>query len=438
MYAHTTSFFDKLTLDILIPSFVTLIILIVMFYMWRKKHKIQLKDKEEANYHSIVLNCITAPILVVKLKEERKIVLYNKAAEEFYGMELIQHPTPVIVGKPNPSCKLKIIDPDGTTCYDEQLTFKNKEPMMVRTSRQRITEGENEYMVIVRINVTQHHATTIKAQRNNQLQLDFIRNISHEIRTPLNAIVGFSDLLTNAESIDKRNDYIRIINENCSNLYRLMDDILILAKIESRTMTFVWKELNINDHLNELIQNTISTHTNKELKFAILFPFQKCTLSIDKDFLSIVCSNFISNAIKHTEEGAIKIGYLIENGNFFFFVQDTGNGIAPDRWESVFDRFEKINTFSPGIGLGLSICKQIFLYRTGCIGLYSELGKGSLFWFSLPLADRDVQVEGLLNEDIAQKAHTLLEKRQKGLWFEAQDGHITTKKGYSIDRSFEV
>ena len=224
-----------------------------------------------------------------------------------------------------------------------------------------------------------------QAEESNRLKSAFLANMSHEIRTPLNSIVGFSEILTITEDEAERQEYIQIIKNNNNLLLQLINDILDLAKIEAGTLEFVFSEVNINSLIEEIAQTTQLKMIHPNVTFSVEERLPRCIIRTERNRIFQVINNFITNAIKFTHEGSIKLGYRLSSpGTLYFYVSDTGCGIAPDKREKVFDRFIKLNNFVQGTGLGLAISETIITKLGGKIGVDSEEGKGSTFWFTLP------------------------------------------------------
>lgn len=224
-----------------------------------------------------------------------------------------------------------------------------------------------------------NHAETL-----DRLKSAFLANMSHEIRTPLNAIVGFADLLADTEDKDERREYIAIVRENNELLLQLISDILDLSKIEAGTFDFVFGDVDVNRMLDEIaLSYTIKVPEGVKL---LRSGYQgECQLHSDKNRLTQVITNFVNNALKFTTQGSITLGYDITPDNMLhFYVTDTGTGISSDKLGSIFDRFVKLNSFVQGTGLGLSICRSIVEQLGGSIGVDSEQGVGSTFWFTTP------------------------------------------------------
>ena len=223
-----------------------------------------------------------------------------------------------------------------------------------------------------------------KAEELDRLKSAFLANMSHEIRTPLNAIVGFSSLLAETDSRNERQEYIKIVQENNELLLQLISDILDLSKIEAGTFNFVYTNVDVNETCSEIIKS-MGMKVGKGVELILEEPLPECYLYTDKNRFTQVISNFINNALKFTQQGCITLGYeQVSHQKIKFYVRDTGMGIPEEKQKSVFERFVKYNPFIQGTGLGLSICHMIVEHLKGEIGVNSEEGKGSTFWFTLP------------------------------------------------------
>lgn len=239
-------------------------------------------------------------------------------------------------------------------------------------------------MICINYDITELKDSQLKRERAEELdrlKSAFLANMSHEIRTPLNAIVGFSQLLAETDDPEERHEFVEIIDSNNRMLLQLISDILDLAKIESGTMDFKFADMSIKEVINEIVT---SFRIKMPDNVALIAPKDspECQIYSDRMRLTQVISNFLNNAIKYTSEGCIILAYEIIGDEIKFSVTDTGDGMSQEIQAHIFDRFYKGNTFKQGTGLGLSICETIVNRLGGRIGVNSELGKGSTFWFT--------------------------------------------------------
>ncbi len=223
-----------------------------------------------------------------------------------------------------------------------------------------------------------------KAEEADRLKSAFLANMSHEIRTPLNAIVGFSSLLEEAEDAEEKHLYATIIEENNKLLLQLISDILDLSKIEAGTFDIIPEQVDAQQLCNELLQS-MQVRATEQVEILLAPELPELTFTSDKNRLYQVLLNFVTNALKFTSEGSIVIDYRINGNEVRFSVQDTGMGIEPEKQEAIFTRFVKLNNFIAGTGLGLPICQSIVTQLGGKIGVESEPGKGSCFWYTHPI-----------------------------------------------------
>ena len=232
-----------------------------------------------------------------------------------------------------------------------------------------------------------------RAEESNRLKSAFLANMSHEIRTPLNAIVGFSNLLTEIGDSEERYEYIRMVKENNDLLLKLISDILDLSKIEAGTFEFHYDTVDVNQMCEETVRTLGLKVGERPIDLRFAGGSRRQLIYGDKSRLTQVITNFIGNALKFTRQGHIILSYEVAGEEILFQVEDTGAGIPADRQASVFDRFVKLNSFAQGTGLGLSISKSIVEQMGGRIGMESEEGQGSRFWFTVPIGEEKLSEE---------------------------------------------
>ncbi len=222
-----------------------------------------------------------------------------------------------------------------------------------------------------------------KAEEADRMKSAFLANMNHEIRTPLNAIVGFSQVLVDEDDLETRQEYADIIQSNNELLQRLITDVLDISKIESNTMTLSYADHNLPVLMKE-IYNVIQLRMPENVKLEL----NECPPQLfytDRNRLTQILTNLLTNAIKHTEKGFIRFGYEVTETDVIFSVEDSGEGIPEDKLEQIFSRFVQLNDWSKGVGLGLAICKGLITQMGGTISVSSVFGEGSVFTVVLPL-----------------------------------------------------
>ena len=237
------------------------------------------------------------------------------------------------------------------------------------------------------------------AEQSDKLKSAFLANMSHEIRTPLNAIVGFSGLMMYA-SDEEKEDYMQIINNNNEMLLKLISDILDLSKLEAGSVELKYEEFDLTDYFNSMFASMKQRATNPKIQIVAVNPYQHCLVTLDRNRVAQIITNYVTNAIKYTPEGTIEMGYEYREEGIYFYVKDSGIGIPDEKKNKVFHRFEKLDEFAQGTGLGLSICKAIAEAMGGNVGFESEYGKGSLFWALLPC---EVEIPSEITQQRAER-----------------------------------
>ena len=227
-------------------------------------------------------------------------------------------------------------------------------------------------------------AARIKAEESDRLKSAFLANMSHEIRTPLNAIVGFSKLVIDAECTNEKEQYAEIIERNSEILLNLFNDILDLSSLEADSLSFNIRPIKLIDICLQLEQQFCYKVKNGT-KLILDDVDTELYVSGDWNRIIQIISNLLSNAAKFTPKGEIHFGYREKEDFVEFYVKDSGIGIPAEIVATIFQRFGKINDFVQGTGLGLTLCRMLVEKMGGRIWLRSQEGKGSRFYFTLPL-----------------------------------------------------
>ena len=232
---------------------------------------------------------------------------------------------------------------------------------------------------------------TQRANESGRLKSVFLANMTHEIRTPLNAIVGFSDLLQMMTTTEEKQELIHVIHNNCDMLLRLINDIMAVSSMDTNGLTMNPQDTDFAKDFEEICQSLAQRVENPNVQFIKENPYETLQTHLDTGRITQVITNFVTNAVKYTQEGHIRVGYRIQDNGLYLYCEDTGTGIPKDKCKKVFDRFVKLNDYVQGTGLGLSICKAIAERCNGKIGVDSEVGQGSTFWMWIPCEIRNVK-----------------------------------------------
>ena len=222
-----------------------------------------------------------------------------------------------------------------------------------------------------------------KAEASDRLKSAFLANMSHEIRTPLNAIVGFSSLLTSTESAAEKELYNSLIGHNNKLLLNLINDVIDLSKIESGYLELRPDWVNLTELLDESVAE-YAHQVPSGVELLTNYPAHDSLVELDSLRIKQILSNFLSNALKNTATGHVEVFYEVDHQSVRIGVKDTGRGIPQNMLEKIFERFEKLDSFAQGAGLGLSICKLIVEKMNGRVLVDSQLGIGTTFVIELP------------------------------------------------------
>ena len=397
---------DSLTLKIRIESGEKLYIAVRMVYLNRNyvmafirditEDEVQRRENEKYRFflESILENLPIATTVKDKNDEGRYLIWNKKAAEmmevpaedivghyeeEFKPLmqdNFIQETDKEVEESETPQSYIKhFVNPKGREyilSFHKTLVSYNK--------------GKERWIVSSALDITELLAAKEKAEEANRLKSAFLANMSHEIRTPLNAIVGFSSILSDYIQDEDTKEYIHIIEENTQLLLQLINDILDLSRIESGSMDFRFAGYNLTFVMQQIYDSQrLSMPRGVELVMKLPEGEGKSIVT-DSVRLKQVINNFINNAKKFTTQGSITFGFQTEEpGHTVFFVEDTGSGISEENQRRIFERFYKVDSFTQGAGLGLSICQTIVERFRGEINVSSELGKGTTFTITLPL-----------------------------------------------------
>ena len=330
-----------------------------------------------------------------------KFSAFNDPINDFYSEKTITpedylnatHPDDVVFVRKYMEHMFRGIDKDFNVKYRSKTKWDDEWQTLLVTGIQveRDKEGHVTRYTGITINNTkwekmiqQLKELKEKAELSDRLKSAFLANMSHEIRTPLNAIVGFSELMVTCDDPEEKKEYINIIQSNNELLLRLINDILDLSKIESGILDRKRETFNLAKVCNELYTMIQPKITNPDVEFQMDNSSPDCWIFLDRSRLKQVWMNYLTNAVKCTKSGYIKMGYSIEREGIRIYVEDSGVGIPEELQERVFGRFQKLNEFAQGTGLGLAISRAIIEGAGGEVGFTSTPGIGSTFWAWIP------------------------------------------------------
>lgn len=265
---------------------------------------------------------------------------------------------------------------------DEIAVQKSKLEDFAKDLEQKVKERTNEL-----------EKSKVAAEESDRLKTAFLSNMSHEIRTPMNAIIGFSELLLDVNfDENERMEFAKMIKSNGDTLLHLLNDIIDISMIESSQLKISTSRIVVKELMEEVYNNFLNSSdfkTKKELRFVIDTPSNNITIESDEFRLKQILNNLVSNALKFTHKGYVKMGFTLEGEYINFYVEDTGVGIDKVFQKQIFERFLKVkndvSNLNRGNGLGLTITKNLVQLLKGAISLTSDKGKGSRFSFKLPL-----------------------------------------------------
>lgn len=378
----------------------TLVLCLFFFFMQRRMKKLRERDRER--YLQLLEGILDNLPIAAKVKDVNdgmRYTFWNKKAEELFecsAREAIgktdfetMPEAAALIRKEDEELVKTGIPQEGirrffTKKNEERFTFQNNNFIKLSDGRKWIVYTAWD-ITDLKIMERKLRLAKEEAEESNWIKSAFLANMSHEIRTPLNAIVGFSSILAEDVSEEERIEYLSIISKNNDILLQLINDILDLSKIEAGTLEYVYANIDVNKMLSEIEQAARMRQPNANVAICAVTPLEGLLLYTDQRRITQVLNNFISNAMKFTNTGSITFGYEEPKGGYIrFFVTDTGTGIPPEKVADIFNRFVKLDSFKQGTGLGLAISQNIVKELKGEIGVLSELGKGSTFWFTLP------------------------------------------------------
>ena len=390
------------------------------------------KEKAQENeiYYNTILNKIGDPVFVKDI--DSKLITVNDSFCEMYNLtrdEIIGKTLGEDVKPEEQEVFLKIdkqvLENGIENINEETLTIRDAEKRIISTRKTRFLDNNGvKYLIGVIRDITESKiaeketiAAKEKAEESDRLKSAFLANMSHEIRTPMNGILGFAELLKEPNiNGEKQQEYISIIERSGMRMLNIINDIVSISKIESGLMELNIQKSNINKQINYIFAFFKPEMEAKGIEFTINneFSYNDAYINTDREKVYAILTNLVKNAIKHTEEGKIELGYRKKNNLIEFYVNDTGIGIPINRQTVIFERFIQADISDKkalqGAGLGLSISKAYAEMLGGKLWVTSKVGKGSTFYFTLPNIETNSNEEIGVSKILNTRDKTLKEK----------------------------
>ncbi|MFC0875329.1 PAS domain S-box protein [Saccharicrinis sp. FJH2] len=401
----------------------------------RKNYEIQLEESEKS-YRNLFENHSAVKLLIDP--ETGNIVHANKAASDFYGWS-INELEQMNIGDINPISQEEVYNNMQNALKERRLYFELKHRLANGEIRDvEVYTSKSEYRGRVLLHSIIHDITDKKklledlviakekAEESERLKSAFLANMSHEIRTPLNGILGFTNLLTENNTLTKENkkEFGRIINKSAEGLLKIINDILDISRLETGKLVIDQSIFDVGimlSNINSIYQNKIRESNKPEVEINLIKPDHQIFVKSDENRITQVITNLLDNAIRFTHKGNIDFGLrIVSSTTVEFFVSDTGIGIPDDKQKLIFERFSQADDNTTrsygGTGLGLAIVKRL-TELMGCeINLESKHGAGSKFWFQMPVVvpknsmkPEEISVNGLKNVQLSSEKILVVE-----------------------------
>ena len=382
----------------------------VIYYLTNIDEQVKQREKIDSlnALMSILLENVPVIVTIKDVSNDFRYVYFNTAAEQFNGIqsaEAIGRTDHEIYADAARAERIRAFDRlavekgtySGYALHDTTATGEERIVNSIRVFIDGFSGGGMEatgkrLLVTVVWDITRerrNEVALIEAQEADKLKTAFLAHMSHEIRTPLNAIIGFSNLLAETDDPQERETFRELVNQNNDRLLQLLNDVLDFSELETDRMTYGFAPANLKAIC---IDRCRAYSRRARAGIPLLFDagdLPEVTVFADERRIRQVLSNLLSNAIKFTETGCIRVSYEVREKQVRISVRDTGIGIPAEKQHAIFQSFMKLNSFKEGTGLGLTLCKMLVEKMNGTIGVESAEGKGSTFWFTLPLAPPD-------------------------------------------------
>lgn len=414
-----TSFFLSL-LEIGIIIALVIFILIGTFLRIRQQIK---RNRYYSSFIRSMINQMPFPVAVFDITDERnlekaQLVASSKNRINLSAQDLNQSLKSILIKKDARKIlhqlQQVIYIQKSLNEYTKVRFLSGKELVILIHGSVSKYKGRNYFLCYV-IDRTELFKAKRYAEQVDKERRVFIKNMSHEIRTPLNAILGFSQMLVEKITNKERQNYIEIIKHNNLQLQELVNNILELSQLEAGMLVHHVEPLDVTEIFTRQVALLTKNNVKPKIRLKVDQPYLYCRTQLDEKCLSSVLKQFILNALKFTEAGEIRLGYIVKEttNELIFYCQDTGKGISPKELPTIFDYFKKLDTFTTGTGLGLTLSRAYVQLQKGKLGVYSNQKK-SIFWCSYVLSC-DYELSKTINK---KEVESILNDCEKGIWYQ--------------------
>lgn len=383
-----------LNLFLIIGPFVLLALFTIFAAVYLRGRKSRHELRYRRNVMRTVLDALPHPIQMEDVDKGCEIVYRNPASFSAYpdleNSAITGYSMDRLLFRRSQESSIEVAQTGKAYDEIEQYRHRDGSPHACFTHKWLVEEHNYSYVYSVRIDVTDLIESRKKLEMAEKLKSLFLANMSHDIRTPVNAITGFAHMIKDIDDEESIREFSKHIAQNNEYLLELLNDVVDLAKYQSGASKIEAHWYDVVDQMNELerVFNVILEKFQKtdQVQLHKINPYKSFRILADRHKITRVIHNFLSNACKYTLQGHIYYGAIVHNNKLLVFVADTGIGIAEEKQRDVFKSFAKLDDVANGTGIGMAIAKAIIeSHKSGEISLVSEVGKGSLFYFTMDI-----------------------------------------------------
>lgn len=409
---------------VFIVVFIIIFISFVLIYTFCRVHQQAKKNKNYTRFIESMISQIPFPVVVIDITAEKhlskaQVIVHSKTKNKFLD-EKSRFNLNYSLHNEDANSLLEelqeVINTKKEINIYRKLHFLEGKILEVLVHASVFSYHQKDYFLCYSIDRTELFQAKRHAEQVDREKRIFLENMSHEIRTPLNAILGFSQMLTEELPQEDREIYVQMILRNNHELHILVNNILELSKLDAGMIDLNIEQHNVAFVFAETLSLLNELPLSSEVNIKIDTPYLYCVLEIDKSCFVHILEQILLNAVKFTSQGEIRVGYYYDKQHkeLIFYCKDTGKGICPEQLPAIFNYFTKLDTFTTGTGLGLTLCRAYAKLQDAKIGVYAQEKVGAFFWFSYSgTCDYKKNREGNLKE-----IEQLIACRKKGIWYQ--------------------